>query len=101
MHHFNNVGLYDALFVMQDQETRTLYAFVLSENEDPIQLHGYTSVARYTWVVSVIHNTLNVTHEDLISVIETLDVVPGFATEQPAEVGRLGKSIIIPPRVTL
>jgi hypothetical protein len=28
MHHFNNVGLYDALFVMQDTETKTLWRHV-------------------------------------------------------------------------
>lgn len=28
MHHFNNVGLYDALFVMQDAETKTLWRHI-------------------------------------------------------------------------
>lgn len=28
MHHFNNVGLYDALFVMQDIETKTLWRHI-------------------------------------------------------------------------
>jgi len=28
MHHFNNVGLYDALFVMQDTETKTLWRHI-------------------------------------------------------------------------
>src|SRR5689334_16228814 len=28
MHHFNNVGLYDALFVMQDTESKTLWRHI-------------------------------------------------------------------------
>ena len=31
MHHFDNVGLYDALFVMQDQETKTLWNHITGE----------------------------------------------------------------------
>jgi hypothetical protein len=31
MHHFNNVGLYDALFVMQDTETKTLWNHITGE----------------------------------------------------------------------
>ena len=31
MHHFNNVGLYDALFVMQDVETKTLWNHITGE----------------------------------------------------------------------
>lgn len=31
MHHFNNVGLYDALFVMQDTDTRTLWNHITGE----------------------------------------------------------------------
>lgn len=31
MHHFNNVGLYDAVFVMQDVETKTLWNHVTGE----------------------------------------------------------------------
>jgi hypothetical protein len=31
MHHFNNVGLYDALFVMQDTETKTLWRHIDGE----------------------------------------------------------------------
>src|SRR5947209_9094025 len=31
MHHFNNVGLYDALFVMQDAETKTLWNHITGE----------------------------------------------------------------------
>ena len=31
MHHFDNVGLYDGLFVMQDQETRTLWNHITGE----------------------------------------------------------------------
>jgi hypothetical protein len=31
MHHFDNVGLYDALFVMQDKETKTLWNHITSE----------------------------------------------------------------------
>jgi len=31
MHHFENVGLYDALFVMQDVETRTLWSHITGE----------------------------------------------------------------------
>ena len=31
MHHFDNVGLYDGLFVMQDQETRTLRNHITGE----------------------------------------------------------------------
>lgn len=31
MHHFDNVGLYDALFVMQDQETKTLWNHISGE----------------------------------------------------------------------
>ena len=31
MHHFNNVGLYDALFVMQDTETKTLWNHITAE----------------------------------------------------------------------
>jgi Protein of unknown function (DUF3179) len=31
MHHFNNVGLYDALFVMQDSETKTLWNHITGE----------------------------------------------------------------------
>jgi Protein of unknown function (DUF3179) len=30
-HHFNNVGLYDALFVMQDTETKTLWDHITGE----------------------------------------------------------------------
>lgn len=31
MHHFNNVGLYDALFVMQDTESKTLWRHITGE----------------------------------------------------------------------
>jgi hypothetical protein len=31
MHHFNNVGLYDALFVMQDTESKTLWNHITGE----------------------------------------------------------------------
>lgn len=31
LHHFNNVGLYDALFVMQDTETKTLWNHITGE----------------------------------------------------------------------
>jgi hypothetical protein len=31
MHHFNNVGLYDALFVMQDTESKTLWSHITGE----------------------------------------------------------------------
>jgi hypothetical protein len=31
MHHFNNVGLYDGLFVMQDTETKTLWNHITGE----------------------------------------------------------------------
>jgi hypothetical protein len=31
MHHFDNVGLYDALFVMQDKETKTLWNHITGE----------------------------------------------------------------------
>jgi hypothetical protein len=31
MHHFDNVGLYDALFVMQDQESKTLWNHISGE----------------------------------------------------------------------
>jgi hypothetical protein len=31
MHHFDNVGLYDALFVMQDQESKTLWNHITGE----------------------------------------------------------------------
>jgi len=31
MHHFNNVGLYDALFVMQDTESKTLWNHISGE----------------------------------------------------------------------
>ncbi len=31
MHHFNNVGLYDALFVMQDTESKTLWSHMTGE----------------------------------------------------------------------
>ena len=31
MHHFNNVGLYDALFVMQDSESKTLWSHITGE----------------------------------------------------------------------
>jgi hypothetical protein len=31
MHHFNNVGLYDALFVMQDSESKTLWNHITGE----------------------------------------------------------------------
>lgn len=31
MHHFNNVGLYDALFIMQDTETKTLWNHITGE----------------------------------------------------------------------
>ena len=31
MHHFDNVGLYDGLFVMQDRETRTLWNHITGE----------------------------------------------------------------------
>jgi hypothetical protein len=31
MHHFNNVGLYDALFIMQDSETKTLWNHITGE----------------------------------------------------------------------
>lgn len=31
MHHFNNVGLYDALFIMQDEETKTLWNHITGE----------------------------------------------------------------------
>lgn len=31
LHHFNNVGLYDALFVMQDAETKTLWNHITAE----------------------------------------------------------------------
>jgi hypothetical protein len=31
MHHFDNVGLYDALFVMQDRETKTLWNHITGE----------------------------------------------------------------------
>ena len=31
MHHFDNVGLYDALFVMQDEETKTLWNHITGE----------------------------------------------------------------------
>ena len=30
-HHFNNVGLYDAVFVMQDTETKTLWNHITGE----------------------------------------------------------------------
>ncbi|MBI2150594.1 MAG: DUF3179 domain-containing protein, partial [Acidobacteria bacterium] len=30
-HHFDNVGLYDALFVMQDRETKTLWNHITGE----------------------------------------------------------------------
>jgi len=33
MHHFDNVGLYDALFVMQDRETKTLWNHITGEAE--------------------------------------------------------------------
>jgi hypothetical protein len=33
MHHFNNVGLYDALFVMQDTESKTLWNHITGEAE--------------------------------------------------------------------
>ncbi|MEP7305266.1 MAG: hypothetical protein ABJA98_07100, partial [Acidobacteriota bacterium] len=35
LHHFNNVGLYDALFVMQDAESKTLWRHI-----DGAALHG-------------------------------------------------------------
>src|SRR5262249_15836669 len=31
MHHFDNVGLYDSLFVMQDRETKTLWNHITGE----------------------------------------------------------------------
>ncbi len=31
LHHFNNVGLYDALFIMQDTETKTLWNHITGE----------------------------------------------------------------------
>ena len=31
MHHFDNVGIYDALFVIQDQETKTLWNHITGE----------------------------------------------------------------------
>src|SRR5262249_47176082 len=34
MHHFDNVGLYDALFVMQDRESKTLWNHITGEAED-------------------------------------------------------------------
>jgi hypothetical protein len=33
MHHFDNVGLYDALFVMQDKESKTLWNHITGEAE--------------------------------------------------------------------
>src|SRR5262249_1353488 len=33
MHHFDNVGLYDALFVMQDRESKTLWNHITGEAE--------------------------------------------------------------------
>lgn len=59
------------------------------------QLNVHASTFRFDWILTVSHNRAAIAPTDLLVVI----AANGFAAGQPTEVHRIGKPIVIPPRV--
>ena len=74
-----------------DQVSKQIYTFKLEADA----LNVYESVARYTWAVTVTYNEMNVTAQEITDLMSSLD----FSMSSPETIGRVGKSIIIPPNV--
>lgn len=78
-----------------DLPTRQVYTFRLFEDDD--LLNVYESKTCYDWVVTVTYNNVTVSTKDILDLLEDQD----FSAGPPVESGRVGKSIVIPPRVVL
>ena len=74
--------------------TGQVYTFVLATDGTLLNVH--LSLVHYAWTVTVTFNTLLLADVDLLPLVEAL----GFGTAPPAEVRRIGKPVVIPPRST-
>jgi len=59
-------------------------------------LNVYSNAIRFNWLVSVVHNEININADQLKAKIETIDA-GGFSAFSPINICRVGKPIIIPP----
>ncbi len=86
---------------LTDRETRAVTTVRSYPDEGFLNVYGSTT--RNAWVVTVVYNPLDTSTDDLLDLIEGA-VFGGssFAVPAPpAEVGRVGKPIIVPPRRNL
>jgi len=59
-------------------------------------LNVYSNAIRFNWLVSVLHNVININPDQLKDKIETIDS-GRFSAFSPINIGRIGKPIVIPP----
>jgi hypothetical protein len=81
-----------------EEGTGRVFTFVLDEAES--RLDVFEGGLAFDWVVTVVVNTLDTTVGALLDLIET-EVFDGGSFADPgvaAEVGRVGKPIVVPPR---
>jgi hypothetical protein len=75
-----------------DNESRRVYTF--EHLPDQALLNVDESAFRYDWVLVVAHNRVVLSAAGILAAVES----EGFAAGAPAEVRRLGRPIVIPPR---
>jgi hypothetical protein len=80
---------------VHDPATRRVLTFVLFADEDLLRV--YDSGWSYEWVVEAVYDTLTRTAEELAQRAEAM----GFDAGAPANVGRTGKRVVVPPRTAV
>lgn len=78
---------------LTDLQTGQTYTFRHFENDGILNV--YESIVRFQWSVTVKFNSITVSEAAILSQAES----HGFTVGQASEVRRIGKSIVIPPRV--
>jgi hypothetical protein len=81
-----------ATWQITDLETREIYTLQLFVDDG--LLNVYQSQLRHHWSMRIVFNNLILSIRDILDIIEA----QGFVTGTSAEVGRLGKAVVIPPR---
>lgn len=83
----------DVSWLITDLEERESYVFRYFESENSLRV--FSTTVRHDWVVVATYNTIDASTEGLLSLVEG----QGFTWTPPAAVGRIGKQIVIPPRL--